>query len=128
MELFDIIAAQVDIRKNILNVPTTYTKAAEIVSVPQIVGATYEIVISYAYTFDSTNQSAFFRFSINGGITWQEAVYEFSDVTDYYDGSYVFPYVATSTTPLHIILEARKETASNTMNVTYANASIKRIK
>jgi len=81
----------------------------------------YEYKFSMTWNYNSTTKSAYFRFSTDGGVTWNEVRKEAKDVTDNYPVFYAFPYVftQTGTDDIDLIVEYRTETNGDVLNVSY---------
>ena len=68
------------------------------------------------YSLNSTNTSAYFRFSTNGGSTWNEVRREPKDNLDVLPSA----YTATIVHPggvFDLIIQSRKENAADTLSV-----------
>ena len=78
---------------------------------------TYRFEATMLYTLNSVTNSSFFRFSLDGGVSWVEIRREAKDITD------IIP-VAYATTLVHaggainIVVQARKEVASDVLTIT----------
>ena len=85
---------------------------------------TYEYKISMTYTLNSTTTSAFVRFSIDNGVTWNEFRAEPKDVTDARAEYYAFPIVYSDTENLNLIIEASKEVGGDVMTIDFIDVII----
>ena len=85
---------------------------------------TYEFKVSLVYNLNSTTDSAFVRYSIDGGSTWLEFSREPKDKTDNTAVTYSFYKDMTANDVVDFVLEARKENASNTLNIVENNLVI----
>ncbi len=88
--------------------------------------ATFEFKMSTSFTLDSAIHSAFFRFSIDGGSTWDEITLEPSDVTNKQSPTYFFPKDVLKNAGVSLILQARKEDAADVMTILYADVIIEK--
>ena len=77
----------------------------------------YELKLSMTYSLNSTNTSAFFRFSMDGGTTWNETRKEPKDNTDKLMVDYSFPFEQNANQVVDIVVQARKETAGDIMEI-----------
>jgi len=123
-ELFNILVSAVDARQNIV-MTDVYQEVANVTLVGAELGD-YEHMMSITSQYDQTTKSEFFRFSLDGGSTWEESQTEPKDKTDKRYISY--PFVRTQVSgDLQLIIQARKEDVTGVMTVLFANAWIKRI-
>jgi len=90
-----------------------------------IEAGTYEIKFSITYTYNTTTKSAFFRWSLDGGATWQEVSEEAKDKTDVRPRYYAFPKVLTAGQK-DIIFEAKKEAAGDVMTIDFLDIILDR--
>ena len=102
----------------------TYQSLAQLHLTNQIAG-TYQVTFSTTFTYDSTNRSAYFRWSIDNGVTWEEFNNEPKDKTDKKALAYVFPTDFLGG-DIDIILQARCESTSDVLNVLFANIIVER--
>lgn len=88
----------------------------------------YEYSFSFTFNYGTTNKSAYFRFSTDGGTTWNEIRKEAKDVTDNIPLYYSFPvnFVQTGTDNIVLIVEYRVETAGDVLNVSYMDVIVER--
>jgi hypothetical protein len=85
----------------------------------------YEYKFSVLYTINSTVNSAFFRYSTDGGSTWWEIRSESKDAADQVPLTYFFPIqYSGETNNLSLAIEVRKENAGDVMTVLFADAVI----
>ena len=73
---FDYVAGQS------ITVPSTTYSSVLSLTTPSRPAGTYVLTQSMLYSLDSTGDSAYFRFTINGGSTWTEISKEPKDTTD----------------------------------------------
>jgi hypothetical protein len=85
----------------------------------------YELSQSMLYSLDSTNNSAFFRFSTNGGATWSEIRREPKDNADILPHTYITTIVHAGGV-FEIQIEARKEALGDTLTVSAIDAIFER--
>jgi len=76
----------------------------------------YKLSQSMLYSLNSTNTSAFFRFSIDGGVNWSEIRREPKDNLDTLPSSYTSTIVHIGGI-MDIVIQSRKESASDILNV-----------
>jgi len=76
----------------------------------------YEVKFSGTYTLDTTTRSAYIRFSLDDGLTWNEFRREPKDNTDKLPFYYAFPKDFNGT-DTNIIVQMRKESASDILEV-----------
>ena len=105
---------------------TTYTNIAHLVTTAREAGV-YEIKFSKTFTYDSTNRSASFQWSINGGINWEEFSIEPKDATDRKAMTYEFPYVHGGGI-FDIQIMGKCESAGDTLSIPYSNIVLERKK
>lgn len=87
----------------------------------------YVWAVSVTWVFDSSNRSAEFRFSTDGGQTWGEAWrLEPSDNTNRHPLFYSFP-VQHAGGPRSVIMQARKLSAQGVLTVTYSDLWYQRV-
>lgn len=108
-----------------LDVPDTYTSLG-ILTTPQRVPGVYEFGMSMTWDFNRTNNSAYFRFSTDGGSTWNEFVKEPKDSTDSNAEYYAFPVDITSESVLDLRVEGHKETGAGTLDVRFLDLWVER--
>lgn len=77
----------------------------------------YKITLSMMYTLNSTNHSAYFRFSMDGGSNWIEVRRESKDITDLIPETYSAVLEQTALEPINIIVQSRKEDSSNVLTI-----------
>ena len=127
-KLYDVLGENrwADSRVDILDVPAspTWTLVGELNPTLKN-GSAYTVALSLTMTMADTNDSALFRFSIDGGSSWEEFSKEAKDANDRVTADYFFP-VTGAGVPFHVILEVSKTSGGNTLDVHYANLVIKR--
>ena len=79
----------------------------------------YEYKHSMTFTIDSTTKSLIFRFSLDGGATWEERSREVKDVTNVEDTESSFP-LALGVEPVHLRLQAKVESGATAV-IKYAS-------
>lgn len=125
MEIFDILRYELDARQN-LDIDDTYTEIANVTMSNAVLGD-YEHTMSLTHSYDQTNSSAFFRFSIDGGVTWDESTLAPDDKLDRTFTAYSFVRVGESGN-INLQIQARKEDSDvGILTVHSVNAWIKRI-
>jgi len=102
-----------------------YTPVAALVKV--LDAGVYEIKISKTFQYNKTGKSALFRWSLDGGSTWEDFSIEVKDITNKTSESYVFPLTHAGGT-LDIKLEAGRESNAGILNIDYANIIVERKK
>lgn len=85
----------------------------------------YELRMSMLYSLDNTTTSAYFRFSIDNGLTWTEVSKEPKDTTDLIPMNYWKVITGISGT-MNVIMQARKENAAVTLFIQEVDASLSR--
>ena len=105
---------------------TTYSEVSRLTTIDRA-GGTYEVKMSWTSSLDSAVNSQFFRFSTDGGATWQEFVIEPSDTTNVYPFVYFYPFEHEGGT-LEIIFQARKELAGDVMTIDYLDLIFERVR
>ena len=124
-ELFDILTYDYAKATDILNIPDTYVSLVSLTTPSRDAGV-YEYGISLTYKLDTANRSAYLRFSTDGGATWTEFISEPKDKTDDSPHFYQFPKNLAGGI-LNFEIQAKKETAANLMDVSFADIWIKRV-
>ena len=106
-----------DYEKDSLIVVTgaTYEEIARLTT-PSRVAGVYKLSQSMLYSLNSTTTSAFFRFSIDGGTTWNEIRREPKDNTDVLPSAYTSTVIHTGGV-FEVIVESRKEVAGDVLTV-----------
>jgi len=126
-DIFSILTYDVD-KNSGLTMTDTYQDVANVtMAAPTVVNGWYEFGMSITSTFDTTTKSEFYRFSLDGGTSWNEFTHEPSDQTDEEPFVYIFPKQYTSAEAVNFIVQARKEDTAGTMLVPFADAWIKRV-
>ena len=88
----------------------------------------YQVTISFTFDYDSTNKSAHFQWSFDGGTNWEEYRIEPKDKTDKKTMTYTFPLDKATAGIFDIRVQGKCEASSNHLNVDYANIIIERKK
>lgn len=96
---------------------TTYTEVNRLTTVERSPG-TYELKLSWTSTCDSTINPQSFRWSTDGGSTWNEYVIEAKDTADVYPFAYGFP-LEWDGGVLEVIFQAKKGGAGDNMIIDY---------
>lgn len=109
---------QYDKQQDIVITDDAYEEIARLTTTEQPAG-TYEYKLAMTYSLDSTSSSAYMRFSIDGGSTWNEMVREPKDNTDKIMLAYGFPYEMVAPEIIDIVVEIRKENAGDILQVYY---------
>ena len=88
----------------------------------------YEYKFSMMWNYNTTTKSAYFRFSTDGGVTWNEVRKEAKNVTDNYPDYYAFPvqFNQTGTDDMDLVVEYRTEVDGDVLNVSYSDIVIDR--
>jgi len=87
----------------------------------------YILALSATYNINAANNSAVGRFSLDGGSTWEQFSRESKDSTDRITIDYNFPIDFAAGVPIDVVLQLRKETDTNTMQVFFMNLWIQRV-
>lgn len=102
-----------------------YETIAELITPTRDKGV-YEYRMSMTYSLNSTNTSAYFRFSLDGGTTWTEFRTEPKDNTDSVPMYYSFPKPLPREV-LQLMMQARKENAGDVLNIEFIDLMIARV-
>jgi hypothetical protein len=86
----------------------------------------YEYKHSVTFNHSSTSRSAEFRFSLDGGLTWDTRTREVKDTTNDEDTEALFPIEYGGGTP-RLRLQARCESASDTLTIKWASQILQRV-
>jgi len=86
----------------------------------------YEYKQSITYNMDVPNRSVIFRFSLDGGVTWEERSKEVKDAANIEDTEMFFPFVEVSAFTPHYLIEARVVNTSDTCTIIYASHVLER--
>ena len=105
----------------------TYEDIVTIVTPSRDIG-TYQITISFTFDYDSTNKSAHFQWSFDGGTNWEEYRIEPKDKTDKKTMTYTFPLDKSTAGIFDVRVQGKCEASSNHLTVDYANIIIERKK
>ena len=88
--------------------------------------AAYQYTMSFTHLLNSTQHSALYRFSIDGGVVWTQFEMEQSDKTDIFPFTYTLVKNRFLNQGLHLKLQASKEDAGDTMTVQFADVIIEK--
>ena len=85
----------------------------------------YKLDLNMLYSLNSTTNSSYFRYSVDGGISWVEVRKESKDITDINNDSYatVINFVGGD---FNIRIQGRKENAADTLTVESLTATLER--
>ena len=101
----------------VTNVQTNSTTYVEVInSTYALTDGTYKVDMSAMFNMDVTNYSAYFRFSVDNGVTWREVIEESSDVNNIIPLAYSFMLPVTNNT-LNIQIQAKVENAGATLTI-----------
>lgn len=89
-------------------------------------GSVWELKFSMTYNMNTTNRSAYLRFSIDGGVSWSEVRRESKDVTDNIPAYYAFPRLYTTSQDIELIVEYRTEQNGDVLNVLFIDIMAER--
>lgn len=92
-----------------------YEQVARLTTASRAAG-TYKLDESMLYSLNSTTTSAFFRFSVDGGLTWSEIRREPKDNLDVLAEAYTSTIVHAGGV-IDIVIQARKENASDVLTI-----------
>lgn len=92
--------------------------------------STYEFKISLTYNYPVVNKSAYFRFSIDDGVTWSNFIKEPKDTTDELIVFYMFPkeYDLAGGIGNTMLLEAAKESGVDDFEIHFSDIIVERVK
>lgn len=101
----------------VTNVQTSSTTYVGVInSTYALTDGTYKVDMSAMFNMDVTNYSAYFRFSVDNGVTWREVVEESSDVNNIIPLAYSFMLPVTNNT-LNIQIQTKVENAGATLTI-----------
>ena len=103
---------------------TTYAEVARLTT-PTRTPGTYEVKLSWTSTLDSTINSQFFQWSIDGGNTWNEFVMEPQDTSDKYPFTYLFP-LEWAGGQFELLFQAKKENQADNMVIDFLDIIFER--
>ena len=103
---------------------TTYTDIGTL-NVADLKGGDYKLTLSMIFSLDNTNTSAYFRFSVDGGVSWVEVRREAKDVLDKMPEAYI-TILTLPNGSVDIIVQARKESAADTLEILDHNIILER--
>ena len=103
----------------------TYSEVSRLTTDDRAAG-TYEVKMSLTYALTTALRSAFFRFSTDGGTTWNEWVSEPADSTDVVPLYYAYPFEHQGG-PLEIIFQSRLEQAGDSLTVNFLDLIFERV-
>jgi hypothetical protein len=126
MDIFDIMTYDYERRDGQLDLSDSWTEINSIVVADREAGV-YEMGMAVHWVFDRTTKSAFIRFSLDGGATWQEFTGEPKDKTDSNATYFAFPYEQVADGQMQIQVEIRKETGAGVLDVPRSACWIKRV-
>ena len=107
------------------DIPDTWTEVNRL-SIDRPAG-TYEFGVSLTWEYDVTNRSAEMRFSTDDGQTWGRTYrHEPNDGTDVQPFMYSYPLEHPGG-PRSVIMQARKTSASGTLNVAFCDLFYRRV-
>ena len=124
-EILNVMTYDYDKASGILNIPETYTELNNFTS-PSRPAGVYEVGMSLTWDFTIVNRSAYFRWSTDGGVVWNEFVSEPKDVQDKMALYYQYPFNHGGG-PLSIITQMRKEDALGVLNVPFSDVWFRRV-
>ena len=118
---------------SVLNVNAVHPAYERLNQMPYTISAgetIYEFKLSITYTLNTSVRTAFFRFSIDNGVIWEEFQSEPKDITDKTATFYAFPkqYAQVVPTDNVFLLEAAKENALDVLTVNFADVIVERVK
>ena len=136
-ELFDILQSfEHDIGGAISNVSEVYPVDVDTVGANNVQAriqgtiteaGLYQVSTSARFLINAINNSVFMRFSLDGGATWEESSEESKDVTDHKFRHYSFPVALTAGQVIDYVMQMKKESAANQLDVYAAEMWLTRI-
>ena len=107
---------------DVLNITNTFSTLCS-VDYSLLLGDIAEFKYSVSFIFDvgNTANSAIFRFSINDGASWTEHHLEVKKENLSEPQTYFFPETMTVNTSSTFLFEVRKENATDTLDILYAD-------
>ena len=124
-DVLAVMTYDYDKQQDILNIPETYTQLNNFTS-PSRPAGIYEVGMSFTWDFTLVSKSAYFRWSTDGGSTWNEFISEPKDVQDKMAMYYQYPFNHPGG-QMNIITQMRKEDATGTLNVTFSDVWFRRV-
>jgi hypothetical protein len=124
-EVLNVMTYDYDKQSNILNIPETYTELNSFTS-PSRPAGIYEVGMSFTWQFDIANRSALFRWTTDGGTTWNEFQSEPKDISDKNATYYQYPFNHPGGT-MQIITQMRKSDVNGTLDVTFSDVWFRRV-
>jgi len=103
----------------------TYIEVARL-DINQAPSGIMEYGLSMTFNYDTTGRSAMFRFSTDNGSNWSYWNKETKDVTDDNIFYYAYPSENSTEQDINLIIEAKCESASDTLVVKYLNITVDR--
>ena len=97
------------------NATTGYTAVGSLVTPTRDAG-TYEVKLSMTWSHTTQNESVFFRWSMDGGVNWDELREEVKDATDHKPEYYAYPVVEAIEFIKDIRIEARSDSGTLTID------------
>ena len=104
-----------DTASNVTVTNDVYQEVARLTT-PSRPAGTYEVKLSMLYSLNSTTTSAYFRFSLDGGVSWTEVIEEPKDITDNRAKTLLLVDIHTLGIK-DIVVQARKEVAGDVMTI-----------
>jgi len=89
-------------------------------------GTVYEVKFSMTFNYNTTTRSAYFRFTVDGGISWNEVRKEAKDVTDNNAVFYAFPITHIPGDNIDLQVEYRTESNGNVLKVSFIDVVAER--
>ena len=108
-----------------VTIEDTWTDLCEVSAVEND-HATFEYKMALSFELDSAIHSAHFRYSIDGGINWDETIIEPSDATNKQGIAYFFPKDVLEDAGVSLKLQAMKSDAADVMTINFADVIIEK--
>jgi hypothetical protein len=127
VEIFDILTYdyRVEVDVDIVDDIPAYTRVNELETMYREAGL-YEVRLGIIWSLNTTNKSGIARFSVDGGVSWQEVWSEPKDKTN--DNASDFTRTINHTGgPIHVILDMARESGTAAMKCKYSEIAIKRV-
>jgi len=112
-----------DTAKNVIITDTAFIDLASLNTTRD--AGLYEIKFSKTFKYSSKTNSAIFRWSLDGGTSWETFPIEVKDTTNVHASSYVFPYMHSGGA-FDIRMQATCENNGQTLDIKYANIIVER--
>ena len=108
----------------IVTTSNSYTDIADVDEQLRSAGV-YEVTFSTTFLYNGNNRAAYFQWSINDGLDWEEVRITPKDANDLTPFTYTFPW-ERGEGPMKVVFQARCENAGDTLTINYSNIVVER--